>query len=411
MTKFKTIKMKKILYITLLLAGMVGYAQTSSGINTLTPNANADLELGSTNKGLLVNRVALTDVTAVAPLTAHVAGMMVYNTATAGTAPNNVTPGYYYNDGTKWIKVGGGTAEPWFGTDDKAEATLNTEDIYTMGKVGIGVDTPETDFHVKNSEDANVIVETLKASGGVAGLHLRNLNDSYWLQNSYNQFRINHNSTPRMVINNGGDVGIGTTLPEVDLHVWDSNNHSDLIVQTGTNSASASVQLRTVETNFWFQNLNTAIGMADNQFRINQDLTPRIVIDYLGNVGVGGITAPTEKLHVIGNILASGTITPDYVFEKYYDGESTLKADYKMMSLSEIEAYTRANKHLPGVPSAQEVEDAGGILVNRATEVNLEKIEELFLHTIEQQKTIETLEGENEALKARLAKIEAKLGL
>ena len=41
------------------------------------------------------------------------------------------------------------------------------------------------------------------------------------------------------------------------------------------------------------------------------------------------------------------------------------------------------------MPSAQEVKDNGGILVNRATEINLEKIEELYLHTIEQQKQIE----------------------
>ena len=118
---------------------------------------------------------------------------------------------------------------------------------------------------------------------------------------------------------------------------------------------------------------------------------------FAGTVGIG-TPSPTERLHVIGNILATGTITPDYVFQKYYDGESALKADYSMATLSEIEAFTRANKHLPGVPSAQEVEDKGGILVNRATEINLEKIEELYLHTIEQQKQIELLQAQVKAL-------------
>lgn len=64
-----------------------------------------------------------------------------------------------------------------------------------------------------------------------------------------------------------------------------------------------------------------------------------------------------------------------------------------MMSLSEVERFTRANKHLPGVPSAKEVEEKGGIVINRATEINLEKIEELYLHVIEQQKQIEALKA------------------
>ena len=46
--------------------------------------------------------------------------------------------------------------------------------------------------------------------------------------------------------------------------------------------------------------------------------------------------------------------------------------------LQEIEEFTKSNKHLPGVPSAKQVAEKGGILVNRATEINLEKIEELF---------------------------------
>ncbi|NQX81214.1 MAG: hypothetical protein HRT66_04355 [Flavobacteriaceae bacterium] len=75
-----------------------------------------------------------------------------------------------------------------------------------------------------------------------------------------------------------------------------------------------------------------------------------------------------------------------------------------MPSLAEIEKFTRENNHLPGVPSAKQVKEAGGIVLNRSTEINLEKIEELFLHTIEQEKEIKKL-------RERLAKIEAALGI
>jgi hypothetical protein len=72
------------------------------GIGTATPDASARLDVASTNQGFLPPRVALTAKNAAAPITTPATGLMVYNTATAGTAPNNVSPGYYYWDGSNW---------------------------------------------------------------------------------------------------------------------------------------------------------------------------------------------------------------------------------------------------------------------------------------------------------------------
>lgn len=81
-------------------------AQVTIGSNA-EPNSNAVLDLiSNTNKGMLLPRVALTATNDFAPLAAHVAGMTVYNTATNNTvAGYEVSPGLYYNDGVKWLRL------------------------------------------------------------------------------------------------------------------------------------------------------------------------------------------------------------------------------------------------------------------------------------------------------------------
>ncbi|MBI3137821.1 MAG: hypothetical protein HYZ15_04475 [Sphingobacteriales bacterium] len=103
--------MKKKLPIALFSALIMITAQAQQKIKDGTvasgvlPGTNSILELESNNKGLLYPRVTLSATNNPSPLTAHTAGMTVYNTATAGIAPFNVEPGVYYNDGSKWFKV------------------------------------------------------------------------------------------------------------------------------------------------------------------------------------------------------------------------------------------------------------------------------------------------------------------
>jgi hypothetical protein len=132
-----------------------------------------------------------------------------------------------------------------------------------------------------------------------------------------------------------------------------------------------------------------------------------------GNVGIG-VENPQAKLHVAGKILCTGEIevadlnsnsikvnslnakdiqmdmhgAADYVFDENYD----------LKSLSEVESYVNEHKHLPGMPSAAEM-DANGVSVSKMSNLLLEKVEELTLHMIK-------LEKENAALKARVQELE-----
>ena len=82
-------------------SGDLSYTAGKVGVGTATPNASAALDVSSSTKGLLIPRLALTGTAAASPLDAHVAGMMVHNTATV----SDVAPGFYYNTGSQWVAV------------------------------------------------------------------------------------------------------------------------------------------------------------------------------------------------------------------------------------------------------------------------------------------------------------------
>ncbi|MDY3316488.1 hypothetical protein PG630_04085 [Riemerella anatipestifer] len=124
------------------------------------------------------------------------------------------------------------------------------------------------------------------------------------------------------------------------------------------------------------------------------------------NVGIG-VDAPVEKLEVAGKVKATafiGTngaaIFPDYVFQKYYTGTSSIKADYSFKTLSQVEDFVKTNGHLPGYQSAAEIKKQGYIDLMATQLTNVEKIEELYLHSIEQEKKIEAQQKQIEELKS-----------
>lgn len=102
--------MKKILAVLTLLSGSM-FAQV--GISTTSPQAALDV-VSNTN-GILIPRVSLTSLNVATPIVnptgaSLVTGTLVYNTATSGVTPNQVFPGFYYWDVTKWVRL---NTESW----------------------------------------------------------------------------------------------------------------------------------------------------------------------------------------------------------------------------------------------------------------------------------------------------------
>jgi len=98
--------MKKI-FVVFILVQFFSSAQ-NVGINPAgtTPNSSAILDLNTGNdgtQGFLPEHVSLTATNVAAPVTSPATGLLVYNTNTAGSSPTNVSPGYYYWNGSIWV--------------------------------------------------------------------------------------------------------------------------------------------------------------------------------------------------------------------------------------------------------------------------------------------------------------------
>ncbi|NUY80372.1 tail fiber domain-containing protein [Flavobacterium sp. MAH-1] len=138
--------------------GKIGATEKAIGININTPKAM--LEVNSSNSGILIPRVALTSTTVAAPVTNPQTGAlaestMVYNTAMAGTSPDNVKPGFYYWNGTKWAR---------FDSDGEKQPHFYTADATTLAPVATTMQAMP-DMTVTFTPKQSVVFVNFSASG------------------------------------------------------------------------------------------------------------------------------------------------------------------------------------------------------------------------------------------------------
>lgn len=177
----------------------------------------------------------------------------------------------------------------------------------------------------------------------------------------------------------GGNVGIGTTEPNSKLVIIPDIDEG-VAMSTGRSLTNAS---RLDFTHYYIQRKD-----------VNNDYKQLALNPFGGNVGIG-TTDPKNKLSVNGTIWAkevkvSLSDGADWVFED----------DYELRSLEEVEEFVTENKHLPEIPSAENMR-IYDLSLGEMNNKLLQKIEELTLYMIDLNKQVKELKAENHELKSK----------
>ncbi len=204
--------------------------------------------------------------------------------------------------------------------------------------------------------------------------------------NADDVLKIEKSGTSIIFYKNGVSIGTITNISETNLHVDYTFYHQnaqitfvDFTSDASTGGVNPTDQAWTLQEN--------------NLYATSSDT----------NVGIGTTNPGTWKLAVNGKIRAKEikveTGWADFVF---YD-------TYKLPTLLEVEQHINQKGHLKDIPSAKEVEE-NGIFLGQMDAKLLQKIEELTLYTIDQDKKIKKLESLNKQLlelQSRLEKLES----
>ena len=196
-----------------------------------------------------------------------------------------------------------------------------------------------------------------------------------------------------------GNIGIGTINPTQKLSIDHNDSTGGIILNRVSSDATAKSEIK-------FDKNGEQLYAIGNDFEGDGHQTffiwdhpansLRLIIDDAGRVGLG-VVPPANgsyRLYVEGGIAArdvkvtAAAIFPDYVFA---DG-------YQVLPIKELDTYVKANRHLPDMPSAAEIEKNDGFELGDMQTRLVQKIEEQTLYIIDLQKQLDALKVQMNAI-------------
>ncbi|MEI6577257.1 MAG: hypothetical protein WCO63_13855 [Bacteroidota bacterium] len=313
-------RLSEVIFIIVLLFPQVIFAQY--GLGTNNPNPSAIIDATSTKKGWLMPRVALTATNVASPVSSPAISLLVYNTATAGTTPNNVTPGFYYWNGSSWIRF-------FTGSEVDGSITNELQNLsYTTSTGAVGI-----------SSGAGITIPLFSSSSSDPGLvrGSNNVGSNYYLNGSGTwsmpQSSGNSNIYADVYFTTGATppaTGTPLNLTLVTTNVYyllnqalsGSSSHGDITAQSnplkitiqesGKYLLSMSIDYRVNCNNCVFYGQAYINGVPNLRHRFRN--TFRTPGDYLTNSGINTVISLSEGDYIEMYFMTDVTNTPITIY-------------------------------------------------------------------------------------------------
>jgi len=305
------------------------------------------------------------------------------DTSTSGSFPNNdwqLTANDSANGGLNKFSIDNTTTGriPFL---IEGAAPSNSLYIDASGNIGIGTSAPVLEAHIVDGDSPSLRLQQDGSSGFTAQTFDIAANETnFFIRDVTNGSQLPFKIKPgadsnSLFIAANNNIGMGTASPVSQLHASNAQSAGGMTLTLTETGNSAGT------------------GPGANQ---DWELTIR---DADGGLGFNDPDTGGAEMFLTtdGNLTLKGTLTtatqtiPDYVFED----------NYILRPLDEVASFIDEFGHLPGIPSARQYADRGGVNLSELQILLLEKVEELTLYTLQQQDTIMKLQDKVEALQAK----------